>query len=181
MSAISINGLPLEKPNGFLTWHFRYDWGLPTLVKGPDYYESTGFCCPSDYRDTPFQRAFNTDLGFYEYLAQRPDASRNFQVYMSALQKRSLQWVDWFPVQEQIIDNFESTDGSDVLLIDIGGGDGHYIRAFHEKFPQAPGRLILQDLQEPDGPQGPGKHIEYQKYSFFDPQPIKGKKQPWHG
>ena len=159
----------------FLTKMFRYDFGLPTLVNSFEYYKSVGFRCPVDYRDTPFQRAFNTDLGFYEYLAQQPGASKNFHTYMSVLQARSPRWVDWFPVQERIIDGFDpSQSGSDVLLIDIGGGEGHYIRAFHNKLPQAPGRLILQDLHAEkyaeDWPYG----IERMKYSFFNPQPVQG-------
>ena len=149
-----------------------YDFGLPTLAASPGYYKSAGFHCPTDYKDTPFQKAFSTDLGFYEYIAQQPDASKNFHIYMSALQKRSLQWLDWFPVQERLIDSLYSYTKGSVFLVDIGGGEGHYIRNFHKKFPQATGRLVLQDMHKPDERLEEG--IEYMEHSFFDPQPFKG-------
>ncbi|KAL8718544.1 MAG: hypothetical protein Q9225_004334 [Loekoesia sp. 1 TL-2023] len=144
------------------------------IAQGPSYYKSTHYTCPTDYKNTPFQRAFNTDLGFYEYLSTQPDASRNFHTYMSALQERSPQWVDWFPVQERIIDGFDPANGNDVLLIDIGGGKGHYVKAFREKFPHAPGRLVLQELHRPDEAEGVGEGIDFVECSFFDVQPIKG-------
>lgn len=91
---------------------------------------------------------------------------------MSALQERSPQWVDWFPVQERIIGEINSIPHeNDVLLIDIGGGEGHYIKRFRTRFPHAPGRLILQDLHKP---KAVDEGIEYMQYSFFDPQPVKG-------
>lgn len=92
---------------------------------------------------------------------------------MSALQERSPQWVDWFPVQERIIGEINSIPHeNDVLLIDVGGGEGHYIKRFRTRFPHAPGRLILQDLHKP---KAVDEGIEYMQYSFFDPQPVKGK------
>ena len=94
---------------------------------------------------------------------------------MSALQKRSPQWVHWFPVQERINDGCDPPNGRDVLLIDIGGGEGHYIKAFRDKFPHAPGRLVLQELHKPEEAEGVGEGVECVECSFFDAQPIKGK------
>jgi len=154
----------------------RYDIGLPILAKGPEFYKSAEFRCPNEYTNTPFQQAFHTDLGFYEYLSRQPETAKNFHIYMSALQQQSPSWVDWFPVQQRVIDHVNSDPrGSDVLLVDIGGGEGHYIKRFREKFPHAPGRFILQDLHRPDGKDGLGDGIEWMKHSFFDPQPVKGK------
>ena len=92
---------------------------------------------------------------------------------MSALQRRNLQWPDWFPVQERLIDGLNSDGGELIFLVDIGGGEGHCIRNFHKKFPQTPGQLILQDMHKPD--QRLEKGIKYMQHSFFDPQPLIGK------
>lgn len=149
---------------------------MPTLAAGPDYYKRAHFRSPTEYTDTPFQRAFNTDLGFYEYLSQHPDAANNFHTYLSALQKRSPQWVDWFPVQERLIDGFKpDQQGKNVLLIDIGGGEGHYIKTFLKKFPHAPGRLVLQDIHQPKDTEELRMGFESMKHNFFDSQPIRGK------
>jgi hypothetical protein len=63
---------------------------------------------------------------------------------------------------------------NDVLLVDVGGNQGHDLVRFRKKHPQAPGRLILQDL-----PAVVAGHtdetIEAMAYSFLDPQPVKGE------
>ena len=98
---------------------------------------------------------------------------------MSALQARSLQWCDWFPVQERILDGFDSARGNGegngaVLLVDVGGGQGHYIKRFRDTFPNTPGRLILQDLHARKDSEPVGQGIEFIEHNFFDPQPVKG-------
>ena len=67
-------------------------------------------------------------------------------------------------------------DPEAVLLVDVGGNWGHEVRSFHEAHPDAPGRLILEDLPVMiDKFQGtPPTGIEIMTYDFFTPQPIKG-------
>ena len=152
------------------------------LASAPQFFKSNGFRPPSEYQKTPFQDAFNTDLGFYEYLAQRPDAAKNFQSYMKSFQLRTPRWLDWFPVEEEIIGGFhDKTDGK-TLLVEVGGGHGQNIKIFQEKFQHIPGRLVLQDLPRTlAGIDDLGKGIELMEYDFFTPQPIQGKcKQHFH-
>jgi hypothetical protein len=54
-------------------------------------------------------------------------------------------WVDWFPVQEKLLQNF-SPGQDDLVLVDVAGGRGHEVSAFLDKFPELPGRYVLQDL-----------------------------------
>ena len=56
-------------------------------------------------------------------------------------------WIDWFPVQECIIDGFENEEGG-VLMVDVAGGRGHDLKKFQAMFPRAPGRLIVDDLPQ---------------------------------
>ena len=87
---------------------------------------------------------------------------------------RGEQWFDFFPVKSTIFQNFPTDDRDVILLVDIGGGVGHDLRAFKARFPKLPGRLVLQDLPHvinsitdiPDG-------IEPFKYDFFTPQPLQ--------
>ena len=61
-----------------------------------------------------------------------------------------------------------------VFLVDIGGNQGHDLGKLHARFPNASGRLILQDMPKiASNVQRPG--IEAMGYSFLDTQPIKGK------
>lgn len=81
-------------------------------------------------------------------------------------------WADWFPVQEQIIDGW-SADRP--LLVDIGGGRGHDIEGFKQRFPIGAGKLVLEDLSSVvEDIQELDSGIQRIKHSFFEPQPIKG-------
>ena len=79
--------------------------------------------------------------------------------------------VRFYPVAERL----SGIPKDEVLLVDVGGGLGHDLRAFKAKYPQVPGRLILQDLKEAIM-QMPQSHpeLETQVHDFFNPQPVKG-------
>lgn len=111
----------------------------------------------------------------------------NFQTYMRSFQLRSPQWVDWFPVQEELLDEYiecressssDATDGHlNVLLVDVAGGSGQHISLFQERFPNVSGRLVLQDLptalkacKHPNT-----QAVETLEYDLFTPQITKGK------
>lgn len=69
---------------------------------------------------------------------------------------------------------------SDALLVDIAGGKGHDLQAFHDSFyGHYQGDLVLQEIKgvleeikEGDLEQS----IKKMEYDFFTPQPIKGMK-----
>lgn len=69
-----------------------------------------------------------------------------------------------------------------VLVVDVGGGKGRDLKAFHEKFPTLPRQLVLQDrasVLDDDEVKGLDDAIEVMEHDFFTPQPIKGKFSPF--
>ncbi|KAI1261979.1 S-adenosyl-L-methionine-dependent methyltransferase [Xylariaceae sp. FL1019] len=69
-------------------------------------------------------------------------------------------------------------DPNATLLIDIAGGEGHDVAEFHNRFPDAPGRLIVQDTPPViDSIQDLTSKVERQKYDFFTEQPINGARR----
>lgn len=87
-------------------------------------------------------------------------------------------WMDegFNPVKERLFDGFDAANKDAVLLVDIAGGFGHYTEGFLSKFPDAPGRLILQDLPPVLGQiQQLHPRIEKMEYDFFTEQPVKGE------
>jgi hypothetical protein len=93
--------------------------------------------------------------------------------YMAGRRKGGIRWVDVF--QPESLLPTARTGEEDVLLVDVGGNQGHDLKMFQEHRGKLPGRLILQDL-----PQAVKKHeeppegIEVMAYDFFTTQPIKG-------
>ena len=62
------------------------------------------------------------------------------------------------------------------LLVDIGGGKGHDVQAFHGKYPHR-GRLVLQDLPQGLDSMQPGDvdpTVETMVHDFFTQQPVLG-------
>lgn len=81
-------------------------------------------------------------------------------------------WADWFPVQKQLLDGALADRP---LLVDIGGGRGHDLIGFKEKFPLGPGQLVLEDLPSViEDIQYLDDDIQRIKHNFFQPQPVKG-------
>ncbi|KAI0505343.1 sterigmatocystin 8-O-methyltransferase [Xylaria bambusicola] len=144
---------------------------MGAAVKAPKYLRETGYRCPTNPSDGFMQYAFQTKLSSFELFHSIPWVMENFNKFMGSSMGARQIWTDWYPMQEQLIDGF---DPETPLLVDIGGGWGHDILAFHTKYPNK-GKLILQDLPDvvkdkqefPDG-------VEAMGYDFFTEQPVKG-------
>ena len=142
----------------------------------PAYFEKTGYRCPTDRLAAPMQYALGTDLSLWDYIEKKPQAFRDFDTFMTASRKNRPIFADWFPVQEQILDGYQSAAGNEdgVLLVDVGGGRGQDVETFKNRFPTAPGRLILQDLSRTVEHAKLSPEIEVMVHDFVKPQPIKG-------
>ena len=89
--------------------------------------------------------------------------------------ERGEEWFDFFPVASRLTPSSPATP----LLVDMGGGLGQDIAAFHKRFPDLDGRLILQDLESVIGRIGEGEldsKIERMAHDLFTPQPVIGAK-----
>jgi hypothetical protein len=143
------------------------------LSRLPEYFEEHGFQSPSDAYDGPFQFAMGTKQHYFEWLKSNPKHQQAFNTLMTiGRMNRGEEWFDFYPVEEKL-----QVAGSKMLLIDIGGGLGHDLIAFKQRYPQLPGKLMVQDLpividDVKDLPPG----IEAMKHDFFAPEPIKNAK-----
>ncbi|KAL6232854.1 hypothetical protein BDW75DRAFT_216760 [Aspergillus navahoensis] len=168
-----------------------FDIGNYCTTYAPEYFRRNKHAFPSSATDTPFQLAKNTSLDYFAWLAEHPALATDFQAWMAVKQQASPNWVDWFDVEGVILDEFRahslgqaqgqgSGDGEgdangEVLIVDIGGGKGHYLHAFNRKFPDTPGRRILQDLPHVlDTVTDVPEKTELMPHDFFTAQPVKG-------
>jgi hypothetical protein len=101
---------------------------------------------------------------------------KDFNTFMGSSLGARKTWLDWYPMQENLIAGL-STEDDAILLVDIRGGWGHDLIAFHAKYRNK-GQLMLQDLPDvikdirslPSG-------IEVVEHGFFSEQPIKGARE----
>ncbi|CZR56364.1 related to O-methyltransferase [Phialocephala subalpina] len=159
-------GSPLQASITHLATHSQI------LVKLADYFRETGYKNPTDTFSGPFQYAFNTKVHYWEWLKTDPVQQAAFNAHMALTRMdRGQHWYEFFPVEERFGNNSPDTP----LLIDIGGGLGHDLAEFHSRFPNLPGKLILQDLPAAiEDIKDLSSSIERMKYDFFTPQPVKG-------
>lgn len=143
----------------------------------PEFLKKTNYANPTSPTDTPYHLGHDTNLTIFEEIQQDPVLSRQFNNHMAAYAQGRYRWMDhgFYPVQKQLIDGTSISD-QDVLLVDVGGSFGHDLLDFRRKWPDVPGRLVLQDLPEVvasvqnlDEPS-----IDVMGHDFFTEQPVKG-------
>lgn len=153
---------------------------LPGIQKVPEYLQVIGYKSPEDPLFAPLQYAHNFKQDGFSWLCENPAALTRFNAFMEGQRADRPHWADWFPIPDQILASaHKGSDGP--LLVDIGGGRGHDLLGFKQRFPEAPGKLVLEDLPtvieearsaldlEDNG-------IDAVGYDFFaQEQPIKGK------
>ena len=152
---------------------FLWDYLITTAVKAPKFLRETGHCCPTQPTDGFVQYAHQTKLNTFDHLASIPPLLHDFNDFMGHAMGAKQYWIDWYPVEERLLNGM---DPKAPLLVDIGGGRGHDAQAFCKKYPNS-GLLVLQDL-----PQGLASiresdldpSVQRMAYSFFTEQPIKG-------
>ncbi|PPJ53707.1 hypothetical protein CBER1_00781 [Cercospora berteroae] len=112
---------------------FVWDIQVPGTAHAPKFLEETNYVCPTSANDGFIQYAHSTRYDVFEYMScVRPDRLQDFHTFMGNTMGSRSYWVDWYPVQEQILTGYDS---STTLLVDVGGGKGHDILSFAERFP----------------------------------------------
>ncbi|KAJ5614880.1 hypothetical protein N7528_008534 [Penicillium herquei] len=146
----------------------------------PIWFKENGYNSPIDGTNSPFQTGFQTDCLFFDFLRGKnphyPDLGSQFNNLMSAYHQGRASWMDpnTYPVQERLIDGAIEKE-KDVLIVDVGGNKGHDLEEFRSKWPNAPGRLILQDLPQILADiKSLDSAIEPMAHDFYTEQPVKG-------
>ncbi|KAL4929892.1 S-adenosyl-L-methionine-dependent methyltransferase [Aspergillus undulatus] len=155
---------------------------VPAMQSAPSFLATPGrgYAFPTSPKDGLAQVTFNTERTMFEYVAANPALLKDFNLYMGNNMGARRSWLEWFPVQREILDEVDldlETEKKKVLIVDVGAGKGHDLVAFAKKFPDAGGRLVLQDL--PAVTEGLDRELEVDgiekvAYDFFTEQPIKG-------
>ena len=134
---------------------------------------------PTSLANNPQTFGHQTDLSYFDWMQVNPPQATQFNHHMGGYRLGRPAWMDpeVYPVQANLIfgfNNQSSDPNGPVMLVDIGGGYGHDLAEFRSKYPDAPGRLILQDLARVLDEDAGQAAFERMSYDFLTPQPVKG-------
>lgn len=116
---------------------------------------------------------WNTRKQPFDLMLTLPGAMEHFHTYMALRRQAELSWLNVYPVHEETAG---LTDPERALYVNVGGGIGHQCAQFREKYPDIPGRIILQDLPDTIARALPTAGVENMAHDFFEPQPVRGAK-----
>ena len=158
----------------------------PTLMALPRFLAKTGYREPTNPAVTAWQEAHGNDgidQLFFDWLTSpRPEPQRyltNFKQWMIGQNDGRAGWLDIYDVQEQLISGF-SEDHDAVMFVDVGGAVGNRILDLKKRYPDIPGRMILQDnagmIARVDKVTS---NFEATAHDFHQPQPVQGGHTPF--
>lgn len=162
----------LADPNVAGGMEHLYAVHAPTCLALPEYFKKRNYQPITSNKDLPFQIALKTDLAPFDWMRQHPEQMKSLGQAMAI--ERGRQWTDTYPVPEKV--GSFTPDPDSALLVDVGGGFGQQAVDFQTKFPNLPGRIIVQDIPETLSRAPAVDGIEFVVQDFFQPQEIKGAK-----
>lgn len=159
----------------FVSKYQSFETVMPCFQALPQFLMDTKFANPSDGTNTAFQRAHHTDLPPFVWALEHPFNYSAFNQFMTAQREGQPIWLDVFPFEKLLA---QDVNPETPLFVDVGGGVGHQCAALKARFPQVPGRVILQDQAQilPQALPTPG--VEAMGHDFWTPQPVKGSRCP---
>ena len=118
------------------------------MGKLPAYLAETGYKNPDDQADGPLQYRYGAQgQAFFQILVVRPKLLSAFSNLFEGDRGGRPDWVDWFPVQDKLLDDLRRPIAPDsILYVDVAGGRGHDLLAFKKKFDHVPGKYCLFDI-----------------------------------
>ncbi|KAG9696217.1 O-methyltransferase, partial [Aureobasidium melanogenum] len=145
------------------------DYVGPGLKALPDFLKRTGYKDPESAMDTALMGGWGSDLPLFAHFQTQPKLFEAFNAYMTVQHMDMPIWLDAYPYQEAA----KNTPSGKPLFVDVGGGFGHQSIALREKVPDAPGRIIVQDISATlqHAISHPG--VEIMEQDFFQPQQIR--------
>jgi hypothetical protein len=131
----------------------------------------TDYANPVDETHTAFHEAWNTSVSPFAWFEGQPELLNHFNDYMATRAQPEHSWLQVCPVPEEAA----GCPPERPLYVNVGGGVGHQCAEFNERYPDLPGRVILQDLPHSvaEALETPG--VENMAHNFFEAQPVRGK------
>ena len=144
----------------------------------PEYFRKFGLRDPSGRRQTIYAFAGgDTELTVWEHMNRDPARMNNFMISMVAMGSR-LPMVGSYDFTWILAEASKSDDKA--LVIDVGGGKGHALKAIFDATPGLPiERCAVEDLdvvveEAKAQAEGAMSRAQYIAMDFHEEQPVKG-------
>lgn len=124
---------------------------------------------------TAWQIGQNTDQDYYAWLEEHPVEKEAFHHYMKSHLIGLPIWLDVLDFQKEF---GTGASKDDVLFVDVGGSIGQQCEALKKRYPDLPGRVVLQDRPEVLGKALEVEGMETMAYDYLTEQPMKGESPP---
>ncbi|KAK9423665.1 putative O-methyltransferase domain-containing protein [Seiridium unicorne] len=145
----------------------------PCFQVAPKFWAEKKYANPTNVVDTPFQVAFKTELPAFLWLQGNAELVADFGLWMTAVHNGQKTWLDVVDFESLV----QGSDAETPVFVDIGGGIGSQCAILKAKFPNLPGRVILQDLPVVVEQYAlPTEGVEKTAFDFWGEQPVKGAK-----
>ncbi|KAL8708184.1 MAG: hypothetical protein Q9225_007639 [Loekoesia sp. 1 TL-2023] len=153
---------------------------LAYVAELPRFLAQTNYKNPADPLRTVHHFKFgNEGMHWFDW-AKLEQNAEHFEALneLMATTRFAKSGIEVFPFEEKIPSLFKASSEKpeSALFVDIGGGRGQMCRAFRNRYPDLPGRVVFQDLPHTIAEAEPRSGIEAMPCNFFEPQPIKGAK-----
>ncbi|TGO37663.1 hypothetical protein BHYA_0092g00460 [Botrytis hyacinthi] len=153
----------------------HFDFSAPGWILIPQFLKDKKYQNPTSDTDTPFARAYDFKDGatIWEILGTTEHMPA-MGLWMQSFNDGHKNFLDIYPAMDRLAAG-ASTDSEAVMMVDVGGGQGHQAIAMKKKFPDLPGRYIVTDLAhglpvERDESTG----VEFLVHDFMTEMPVKG-------
>ncbi|KAI0479724.1 S-adenosyl-L-methionine-dependent methyltransferase [Xylaria cf. heliscus] len=142
----------------------------------PDWLRSIQYRYPVGVLPTAWTSSIPTELDPFTYLKHNPWALKLFQSHMVAQRVGRKSFIDALDFEKRFANDITSLD---FLFVDIGGGTGSQCLAFRQRYPNLPGRVLLQDrpevIERVKLMLAVAVNVEAEVYDFSTtPQPVRG-------
>ena len=143
----------------------------------PDFLDRTNYQNPTNSKDCAFQDGNRTKDNIYEWFGKNPDHLDLFNQWMAGQREGRANWLEFFPLNAILLDGFKSNAGKEdaAIFVDVGGANGHEIGEVKKRYPDLPGKFILQDRPESIKQALPIAGMQAMAHDMFTEQPITGK------
>ncbi|KAJ5723589.1 O-methyltransferase [Penicillium malachiteum] len=122
-----------------------FDCGLNGVGALPEFFRATQFQNPPEANNGPLQYGNKNKDSMWDLMSKNPQFNDDFNAFMEASAGDRGYWVDWFPVQERLLDGFTGGE-EDVLLVDIAGAKVYYMKKILHDWTDSQCQEILQHI-----------------------------------